>query len=47
MRDMYAAQRAGIKAIKNREMVAKVAKWAAYGGGAVGGGKTILHSIGG
>jgi hypothetical protein len=45
LRDMYAAQKAGIKAIKNREMLAKFAKWAAYGGGALAGGKMIFHSV--
>jgi hypothetical protein len=45
LRDMYAAQKAGINAIKSREMVAKLARWAAYGGGALAGGKMILHSM--
>jgi hypothetical protein len=39
LRDMYSAQKSGMQAIRARALVAKVAKWAAYGGGALAGGR--------
>jgi hypothetical protein len=37
LKDMYAAQRTGVKALSRQQMAAKIAKWTGIGTGAIGG----------